>query len=51
MEQKELYLCDPDKNVECEKTSCKDLCMMTTHKEYAATFENGKPIVAIPIDY
>lgn len=31
----EFYLYDPEKNTECSKTSCHDLCWMTTHKEFS----------------
>ena len=31
-----LYLCDPEKNTECEKTHCQYLCKHTTKKEYRA---------------
>ena len=29
-----LYVCDPDKNTECEKTFCQEFCKHTTQKEY-----------------
>lgn len=29
-----LYVCDPDKNTECEKTFCQEFCKHTTKKEY-----------------
>lgn len=29
-----LYICDPDKNKECKKTSCQTDCILTTKKEY-----------------
>lgn len=30
----ELYLCDPEKNTECKKTSCQVLCKHTTNKAF-----------------
>ena len=30
----ELYLCDPEKNISCKKTSCQTLCKYTTNKDY-----------------
>jgi hypothetical protein len=30
-----VYICDPSKNKECEKTSCKYFCKFTTHPEYS----------------
>jgi len=46
-----LYLCDPVKNAECPKTSCKfgknaGECTNTAKKEFARLDENGEPIVA-----
>ena len=37
-----LYLCDPEKNKECKKTTCYKenpygTCMLTTHKKYRVT--------------
>ena len=45
-----LYLCDPTKNTECSKTSCKFVqntgeCTDTTKKEFAKLDERGEPIV------
>lgn len=31
----ELYLCDPEKNTVCKKSSCKTLCFHTTFPEFA----------------
>lgn len=51
--KKELYLCDPNKNVECRKTSCKydtnakwHECDCTTKKEFAMLDEHDEPIKA-----
>lgn len=46
-----VYLCDPEKNTKCKKTSCayKDAafpCHLTQEKEFARTDENGNPIIA-----
>lgn len=45
-----LYLCDPQKNTECQKGICHVLngygCFLTTRKEFAVTDENGNPIIA-----
>ena len=46
-----LYLCDPIKNTECSKTSCKFVqnigeCTNTTKKEFAKIDEHGEPIIA-----
>lgn len=30
-----LYLCDPEKNTVCKKSSCKTLCFHTTFPEFA----------------
>lgn len=32
---KEFYICDPDKNLTCPKTSCGYPCFCTTDKKYA----------------
>lgn len=37
-----FYLCDPEKNKECKKTTCYKenpcgTCMLTTHKKYRVT--------------
>lgn len=39
-----LYLCDPQKNTECQKGICQILngCFLTTKKEFAVTDENGQ---------
>lgn len=43
-----LYLCDPQKNTECQKVICQipDGCFLTTKKEFTVTDENGNPIIA-----
>mgnify|MGYP004652319963 CR=1 FL=1 len=43
-----LYLCDPQKNTECKKTSCQMLygCFFTKKKAFAVTDENENPIIA-----
>lgn len=33
-EKKETYICDPEKNTECKKTSCQTLCFETTDPRY-----------------
>ena len=33
--KEQVYVCDPEKNTECSKTSCHDLCWLTTHKEFS----------------
>lgn len=49
-----LYLCDPEKNTECKKTSCLygngkyNVCDATTKKEFAKLNENDEPILAPP---
>lgn len=43
--EKTLYLCDPHKNKECQKSSCQIKCKLTTNKEFAKTDENGKEII------
>ena len=30
-----IYLCDPEKNTECRKTACQDLCFYTKKRKYA----------------
>lgn len=30
-----VYVCDPEKNTECRKTSCQTLCFHTRHRLYA----------------
>lgn len=46
------YICDPEKNTLCTKEGCMifNFCRCTTHKEFAKTGENGKPIVAVRSD-
>ena len=43
---RELYKCDPNKNIECSKSGCKQRsfmhhaeCELTTNKEYASSEE------------
>lgn len=47
------YICDPAKNTSCTKEGCMifHFCRCTTHKEFAKTGENNKPIVAVRCDY
>ena len=44
-----IYLCDPDKNVDCkgrhENGWCGTECYMTTHEEFAKNDSNGKAFV------
>ena len=44
-----LYLCDPEKNINCEKTICysktSESCICTSHKDFAQTNDNGEPII------
>lgn len=47
-----LYLCDPEKNIKCERTYCKHNpkaemreCDGTSREEYARLDAYGKPIV------
>lgn len=58
MERPTLYLCDPDKNTECRKTSCVHnpvavgpLCRSTKHFEFAKLDEDGDPIREINLRY
>lgn len=53
-EMKKIYICDPDKNKKCNKTSCKFLnpcnpligvCRSTSDVNCARTDEEGKPII------
>lgn len=30
-----VYECDPEKNIECDKVMCGDMCMHTRHAEYS----------------
>lgn len=34
-----LYVCDPDKNCECEKTMCGKDCTMTSNIQFAKRFD------------
>lgn len=47
-EKSTLYLCDPQKNTECQKGNCQmpNGCFFTTKKEFAVTDENANPIIA-----
>ncbi len=36
-----LYLCDPNKNTRCGKSSCQWACRMTAEKEYSV---DGRPL-------
>ena len=52
--KKTIYICDPEKNTECKKTSCwkkGGLCNCTTKPECAALHENGQPMKAKTEDY
>lgn len=44
-----LYICDPEKNTECKKSSCKadgkGYCELTRKREAAKHKENGEPMV------
>lgn len=52
-EKATLYVCDPEKNVECRKTSCCYLlelaeggvCSATFHREYAREYQDGTPMI------
>ena len=53
MGDKVLYLCDPEKNVQCKKTYCIynpdakwRCCNMTSEKEYARLDLKGQPCIA-----
>lgn len=37
-----VYKCDPEKNAECKKTVCQELCFMTSKKECSS---DGIPMV------
>lgn len=48
---KKLYLCDPDKNKQCKKTSCAynkeakyHFCKLTSDRRYAQLDDKGEPI-------
>lgn len=47
-EKSTLYLCDPQKNTECQKGICQipNGCFLTTRKEFAVTDENENPTIA-----
>lgn len=47
-----VYICDRAKNTTCTKEGCTifHICRCTSHKEFAKTGENGKPIVAVRSD-
>lgn len=51
VDKKICYLCDPNKNKECRKTSCQKRCFCTQKEEYAMLDENGKPIVKYVTDF
>lgn len=40
-----LYLCDPSKNVTCQKSICQSQCVLTTKVEYAKADADGSPII------
>lgn len=44
----EIYLCDPEKNIECKRSvggeCCSEYCAATTNPKYAKLDEYGKPI-------
>lgn len=48
-----LYVCDPEKNTECPKTSCCYLlelaeggvCSATFHREFAREYSDGTPMI------
>ena len=53
MERKTLYMCDPEKNTECKKQSCKynpaavyPICDRTTNPAYALLDEANQPMEA-----
>ena len=55
-EKATLYVCDPEKNVECRKMSCCYLlslaeggvCSATFHREYAKEYHDGTPMIYKP---
>lgn len=53
--QTTLYICDPEKNTECKKTSCKAYkhgeCDLTTKRETAKLNDDGEPIIYSMMDY
>ena len=40
-----LYLCDPSKNLTCQKSICQSQCVLTTKVEYAKADADGSPII------
>lgn len=41
----EVYICDPEKHKDCDRTACRaGLCKSTTIREYAKLDANGEPI-------
>lgn len=53
MNDKVMYICNPEKNKACEKSACLanpynkyGSCYCTTHEEYAMRDINGNPIYA-----
>ena len=40
-----LYLCDPSKNVTCQKSICQSQCVLTTKVKYAKADADGSPII------
>ena len=42
--ERELYICDPVKNIVCTKESCGKECRLTASAEYAHTDADGKPL-------
>ena len=53
-----LYICDPEKNTECDKRCCAATdykkwpyyCTLTTKPEFAKQDENGQPIAVTDDD-
>ena len=49
-----LYICDPEKNTECDKIKCYahgGPCHCTMDKELAKKDNYGRPIPALGVDY
>lgn len=51
-----FYICDADKNIKCKKTSCvhnpntmHNVCDKTSNVDYAKRDEEGRPVIAPPI--
>ena len=40
-----LYLCDPCKNVTCQKSVCQSRCVLTTKVEYAKADADGSSVI------